>query len=247
MLDPAKWLRRVRYPLPPIVRHHTHGVDRWTIRRRASLVCRRAGAPRLSPRPEPARSCGVSRHGGGARARRRRRHHHPGAARHESRSRCRAATRNENTTMKFLRRLLYLLRNRGMEAEFAEELETHRWMAQERELQGRAADAAAASRRAMGNVTLAREDARAQWIAPWLDSVWQDVAVCAADVPPCAGVHGRACARDGARHRRDDGSVHARRRPRAEGSAGEPAGSSRLLLRAFVLVPDLHGGEGAQH
>jgi predicted permease len=26
----------------------------------------------------------------------------------------------------------------------------------------------------MGNVTLAREDARAQWIAPWLDGVWQD-------------------------------------------------------------------------
>ena len=33
----------------------------------------------------------------------------------------------------------------------------------------------AASRRAMGNVTLAREDARAERIAPWLDSVWQDL------------------------------------------------------------------------
>ena len=76
--------------------------------------------------------------------------------------------------MTFLRRLLYLLRNRRMEAEFAEELETHRLLAQQRELQAGAADAAAASRRAMGNVTLAREDARAQWIAPWLDSVWQD-------------------------------------------------------------------------
>ena len=76
--------------------------------------------------------------------------------------------------MTFLRRLLYLLRNRRMEAEFAEELETHRLLAQQRELQAGAADAAAASRRVMGNVTLAREDARAQWIAPWLDSVWQD-------------------------------------------------------------------------
>ena len=28
----------------------------------------------------------------------------------------------------------------------------------------------------MGNVTLAREDARAVWIAPWIDSAWQDVA-----------------------------------------------------------------------
>ena len=76
----------------------------------------------------------------------------------------------------FLRRLLYLLRNRRMEAEFAEELETHRLLAQQRELEAGAADAdaAAASRRAMGHVTLAREDARAPWIAPWLDSVWQD-------------------------------------------------------------------------
>ena len=56
----------------------------------------------------------------------------------------------------------------------AEELETHRLMAQQRALDNGTADAVAASRRAMGNVTLAREDARAQWIAPWLDSVWQD-------------------------------------------------------------------------
>ena len=33
-----------------------------------------------------------------------------------------------------------------------------------------------ASLRAMGNVTLAREDARAVWIWPWLESVWRDVA-----------------------------------------------------------------------
>jgi predicted permease len=76
--------------------------------------------------------------------------------------------------MTFLRRLLYLLRHRRIEAEVAEELETHRLMAQQRALDNGATDAAAASRRVMGNVTLAREDARAQWIAPWLDSVWQD-------------------------------------------------------------------------
>ena len=76
--------------------------------------------------------------------------------------------------MTFLRRLLYLLRHRRIEADVAEELETHRLMAQQRALDGGAGDAAAASRRIMGNVTLAREDARAQWIAPWLDSVWQD-------------------------------------------------------------------------
>jgi predicted permease len=76
--------------------------------------------------------------------------------------------------MTFLRRLLYLLRHRRIEAEVAEELETHRLMAQQRALDSGATDASAASRRVMGNVTLAREDARAQWIAPWLDSVWQD-------------------------------------------------------------------------
>ena len=121
--------------------------------------------------------------------------------------------------MTFLRRLLYVLRNRRMEAEFAEELETHRLLAQQRELQAGAADAAAASRRVMGNVTLAREDARG-WIAPWLDSVWQD-GMFAADVPPCAGVHGRVRARDGARRGGDDGCVRTRRRPRAEGFSGE--------------------------
>ena len=76
--------------------------------------------------------------------------------------------------MTFLRRLLYLFRHRRIEAEVAEELETHRLMAQQRALDSGATDASAASRRVMGNVTLAREDARAQWIAPWLDSVWQD-------------------------------------------------------------------------
>ena len=59
----------------------------------------------------------------------------------------------------------------------AEELETHRQMARDRALKDGTAlsDASAASHRAMGNVTLAREDARAAWIAPWLESVWQDL------------------------------------------------------------------------
>src|SRR5262245_55413511 len=38
-----------------------------------------------------------------------------------------------------------------------------------------ASDSASASRRALGNVALAREDARGVWIFPWLESVWQDV------------------------------------------------------------------------
>ncbi len=79
--------------------------------------------------------------------------------------------------MKILRRILYLLRQRQIEADIAEELETHRQMARDRALHDGAAlpEASAASRRAMGNVTLAREDARAEWIAPWLESVWQDL------------------------------------------------------------------------
>jgi predicted permease len=81
------------------------------------------------------------------------------------------------TIMKLFRRLLYLLRQRQIEADIAEELEAHRQMARDRALQDGAApsEAAAASRRVMGNVTLAREDARAEWIAPWLESVWQDL------------------------------------------------------------------------
>ena len=79
--------------------------------------------------------------------------------------------------MKLFRRLLYLIRQRQIEAEMAEELESHRQMAEDRARQDGATlpGASSASRRAMGNVTLAREDARAEWIAPWLESIWQDL------------------------------------------------------------------------
>ena len=77
----------------------------------------------------------------------------------------------------FLRRIRYLLHQRRIEAEIAEEIETHRLMAEARERRAGngAGDAAGASRRVMGNITLAREEARAAWIAPWIDGVWQDV------------------------------------------------------------------------
>jgi len=68
--------------------------------------------------------------------------------------------------MRLLRKLNYLLHRRRAEAELAEELEFHRLM--NKEMDG--------NPRAMGNTTLAREDARAVWIRPWLESVWQDVA-----------------------------------------------------------------------
>jgi putative ABC transport system permease protein len=64
--------------------------------------------------------------------------------------------------MKLLSRLRYLLRQRQMERDLAEEIEHHRHMSGNDD--------------AMGNMTRAREDARAVWIWPWLQSVWQDLA-----------------------------------------------------------------------
>jgi putative ABC transport system permease protein len=78
---------------------------------------------------------------------------------------------------RFLNRLQRLLRSRQLESDLADEMECHRAMVQERlERSGMPAhNAAAASRRTLGNLALAREDARAVWIGPWLDSVRQDV------------------------------------------------------------------------
>ena len=75
-----------------------------------------------------------------------------------------------------LRRLRYLFQQRRIEAEIAEEIESHRHMAEERERREGTPDAGPASRRVMGNITLAREEARAAWIAPWVDGIWQDAA-----------------------------------------------------------------------
>jgi len=77
----------------------------------------------------------------------------------------------------FLRRLGYWLRGRRAADELDEELRFHREMAEE-ELRRDGASANEAQRkvrRTMGNTTLAREDARAVWIAPWIDGVWQDL------------------------------------------------------------------------
>ena len=77
----------------------------------------------------------------------------------------------------FLRRVGYWLRGRRAADELDEELQFHREMA-ERDMQRdgmSATDAQRAVRRTMGNTTLAREDARAEWVAPWIDAMWQDV------------------------------------------------------------------------
>src|SRR5262245_5933024 len=66
---------------------------------------------------------------------------------------------------------------RQFDRDLAEELETHRSLRQARlEQDGMTAnDAARASRRALGNITLAREDARAVWIARWMDEFLRDL------------------------------------------------------------------------
>jgi len=79
---------------------------------------------------------------------------------------------------KLLRRLGQLLNRRRSEIELAEEIELHRQLIEDRLRESGLppADAAAESRRRLGNVTLTREDARAVWVAPWLQAVCQDTA-----------------------------------------------------------------------
>jgi len=65
---------------------------------------------------------------------------------------------------RFLRRLAYLFRRSAIDAQIREEMDFHRAMLARRGAEG-----------GFGNATLAREDARAVWIAPWFESVGQDI------------------------------------------------------------------------
>ena len=80
-------------------------------------------------------------------------------------------------TGRLIRRVRYWFRRNDFDAALAEELDLHRHLKQqELERDGMTPDAAHfAARRALGNVTRAREDARGIWIWPWLESVWQDI------------------------------------------------------------------------
>ena len=76
----------------------------------------------------------------------------------------------------FFARLRARLRNRSFDDDLLEELRVHEEMKRE-ELLGAgvaAEETRGAARRALGNITLMREDARRVWIAPWLESVVQD-------------------------------------------------------------------------
>jgi predicted permease len=79
--------------------------------------------------------------------------------------------------MRLLRRIRYLLNSRANDRALDEELAFHcRLAEQAHHEQGiSAAEARAAARRQMGNMTLAREDAREVWLWPLLSSVAQDV------------------------------------------------------------------------
>src|SRR5436190_4589732 len=77
----------------------------------------------------------------------------------------------------FRRLAVWFTRGR-VQDDIAAEMEFHR-AAHRRTLEKNglsAQEAEIESRRAMGNVTLAREDARAVWLAPWLEGIWQDAA-----------------------------------------------------------------------
>jgi len=76
----------------------------------------------------------------------------------------------------WLRRLRARIRYRRFHADLAEEIATHRVM-KEAEMRGQglpASDARAAAARQLGNLTLAREDARAMWIPIVLQQIAQD-------------------------------------------------------------------------
>jgi putative ABC transport system permease protein len=77
------------------------------------------------------------------------------------------------------RRLLYFLRRSRYDADLREEIETHRAFRQAELERGgfEPTDAARDSRKAMGNVTLAVEEARDLWVVRALDEVWQDVRI----------------------------------------------------------------------
>jgi predicted permease len=77
----------------------------------------------------------------------------------------------------FFRRLRARIRYRDFDRELRRELDVHRAMAEE-DLRADGvseAEAGYLAGRRLGHVTTAREAARAVWIAPWLESVWQDL------------------------------------------------------------------------
>src|SRR5262245_15204633 len=84
--------------------------------------------------------------------------------------------RGRHPMLKLIRRAAFWLQSRRHADDLAAELEHHRAQTQAALEAGglSPAEAASASRRTMGNVALAREDARGVWIAPVLDALRRD-------------------------------------------------------------------------
>ena len=78
-----------------------------------------------------------------------------------------------------VRRLLYFFRRSRYESDLLEEIETHRALRQAAlERDGlEPEEAAHASRRATGNITLAVEDVREVWVVRAIDEAWQDIRI----------------------------------------------------------------------
>src|SRR3954453_8391110 len=86
-------------------------------------------------------------------------------------------TMGVGTILALFRKISFALRARQHAADLADELESHRARIQaDLERDGiPPAEAAVRSRRAMGNITLAREDARDVWTVALVDRTWRDV------------------------------------------------------------------------
>jgi putative ABC transport system permease protein len=95
--------------------------------------------------------------------------------------------------MTMWRRLWYALKRARHDRDLREEMETHRLMRQAQlEREGLPHDSALqASRRALGNVTLAREDAHGVWTLTWLETLWRDARIAVRSLrksPAVAGI-----------------------------------------------------------
>src|SRR5262249_11426350 len=90
---------------------------------------------------------------------------------------CRDSTGIGDAMTKLLRRLHYWIHRHRLQAELEDEIEFHRALKKEElERSGVSAqDAAPAASRSMGNILLAREDARSVWIWPMVDRFSQDL------------------------------------------------------------------------
>lgn len=91
---------------------------------------------------------------------------------------------------RFLRRVRHWVSRSRLDADLAREIETHRAMTREKfERLGYGADeATTASARALGNTTLSREAARGVWLAPWLESIAQDLRIAARSLAKRPGI-----------------------------------------------------------